>query len=312
MFDRFKKVSNSLTRTRESAFGRVLGLLTGRGSLDESFWENLEELLIAADVGVETTINLVERLRQRAKQEGLRTPESVEKGLREALLTILTAPAGRAIAARSPLEVILVVGVNGVGKTTSIAKLAYRYRQAGRKVILAAADTFRAAAEEQLTIWGQRVGVPVIAHQPGADPGAVVFDALQSAQAQKADVVIVDTAGRLHTKTNLMEELKKIRRVVTKVVPDGPHQVLLVVDANTGQNALAQARQFTSAVTVTGVILAKLDSSARGGMAFAISKELNIPIQYVGTGETLDDLEEFNPVEFVNALFGDLPQSSKK
>jgi len=179
-------------------------------------------------------------------------------------------------------------------------------------VILAAADTFRAAAEEQLTIWGQRVGVPVIAHQPGADPGAVVFDALQSAQAQKADVVIVDTAGRLHTKTNLMEELKKIRRVVTKVVPDGPHQVLLVVDANTGQNALAQARQFTSAVTVTGVILAKLDSSARGGMAFAISKELNIPIQYVGTGETLDDLEEFNPVEFVNALFGDLPPSSKK
>lgn len=303
MFDRFKKVSHSLTRTRESAFGRILGLLTGRGSLDESFWESLEELLIAADVGVETTINLVERLRQQAKKEGWRTPESVQNGLREALLAILTVPPGRAIATRPPLEVILVVGVNGVGKTTSIAKLAHRYRQAGRKVILAAADTFRAAAEEQLTIWGQRVGVPVIAHQPGADPGAVVFDALQSAQAQKADTVIIDTAGRLHTKTNLMEELKKIRRVVTRVVPDGPHQVLLVVDANTGQNALVQARQFTSAVEVTGVILAKLDSTARGGMAFAISKELNIPIQYVGTGETLDDLAEFNPVEFVNALF---------
>ena len=321
MFNRFrksepKKIEQSLTRTRESVFGRIARLFGGRGEVGEALWESLEELLIQADVGVPTTVALVERLRQRAAKEKL-GQAAVQQALQEELRRMLQVPSSKfqvpslkpqpETGDRRPetgkLFVILVVGVNGTGKTTSIAKLARYHQQQGRKVLLAAADTFRAAAEEQLTVWGQRVGADVIAHQPGADPGAVVFDALQAAFARKADVLIIDTAGRLHTKYNLMEELKKIKRVVQKQVPEAPHQVLLVIDATTGQNALVQARQFTQAVEVTGIVLAKLDGTAKGGIAFAIVQELGIPIQFVGTGEKLEDWAEFDAGEFVTALF---------
>ena len=328
MFNRFrksepKKIEQSLTRTRESVFGRIARLFGGRGEVGEALWESLEELLIQADVGVPTTVALVERLRQRAAKEKL-GQAAVQQALQEELRGMLGVPSSKfqvpssrgqvpslkpqpATGDRRPetgkLFVILVVGVNGTGKTTSIAKLARYHQQQGRKVLLAAADTFRAAAEEQLTVWGQRVGADVIAHQPGADPGAVVFDALQAAFDRKTDVLIIDTAGRLHTKYNLMEELKKIKRVVQKQVPEAPHQVLLVIDATTGQNALVQARQFTQAVEVTGIVLAKLDGTAKGGIAFAIVRELGIPIQFVGTGEKLDDWAEFDTGEFVGTLF---------
>jgi len=321
LFNRFrksepKKIEQSLTRTRESVFGRIARLFGGRGEVGEALWESLEELLIQADVGVPTTVALVERLRQRAAKEKL-GQAAVQQALQEELRRMLQVPSSKfqvpslkpqpETGDRRPetgkLFVILVVGVNGTGKTTSIAKLARYHQQQGRKVLLAAADTFRAAAEEQLTVWGQRVGADVIAHQPGADPGAVVFDALQAAFARKADVLIIDTAGRLHTKYNLMEELKKIKRVVQKQVPEAPHQVLLVIDATTGQNALVQARQFTQAVEVTGIVLAKLDGTAKGGIAFAIVQELGIPIQFVGTGEKLEDWAEFDAGEFVTALF---------
>jgi len=309
LFNRFRKseprkLEQSLTRTRESVFGRIARLFGGRGEVGEALWESLEELLIQADVGVPTTIALVERLRQRAAKEKL-GQAAVQQALQEELLRMFQVPSSRfqVPGSTGKLFVILVVGVNGTGKTTSIAKLARYHQQQGRKVLLAAADTFRAAAEEQLTVWGQRVGADVIAHQPGADPGAVVFDALQAAFARQTDVLIIDTAGRLHTKYNLMEELKKIRRVVQKQVPEAPHQVLLVIDATTGQNALVQARQFTQAVEVTGIVLAKLDGTAKGGIAFAIVQELGIPIQFVGTGEKLDDWAEFDTGEFVHALF---------
>ena len=328
MFNRFrksepKKIEQSLTRTRESVFGRIARLFGGRGEVGEALWESLEELLIQADVGVPTTIALVEHLRQRAAKEKL-GQDAVQQALQEELRRMLQVPSPKSLVpspkpqlatgdvrsatgdlkpAASGLLIILVVGVNGTGKTTSIAKLARYHQQQGRQVLLAAADTFRAAAEEQLTVWGQRVGADVIAHQPGADPGAVVFDALQAAFARQTDVLIIDTAGRLHTKYNLMEELKKIKRVVQKQVPDAPHQVLLVIDATTGQNALVQARQFTQAVEVTGIVLAKLDGTAKGGIAFAIVQELGIPIQFVGTGEKLDDWAEFEAGEFVHALF---------
>jgi len=309
LFNRFrksesKKIEQSLTRTRESVFGRIARLFGGRGEVGEALWESLEELLIQADVGVPTTIALVERLRQRAAKEKL-GQAAVQQSLQEELRRMLQVPSSKfqVPSSTGKLFVILVVGVNGTGKTTSIAKLARYHQQQGRQVLLAAADTFRAAAEEQLTVWGQRVGADVIAHQPGADPGAVVFDALQAAFARKTDVLIIDTAGRLHTKYNLMEELKKIKRVVQKQVPDAPHQVLLVIDATTGQNALVQARQFAQAVEVTGIVLAKLDGTAKGGIAFAIVQELGIPIQFVGTGEKLDDWAEFDAGEFVSALF---------
>jgi fused signal recognition particle receptor len=312
MFLRQKKIEEGLTRTRQSFFGRIGGLF-GRGEAGPEVWENLEELLIQADVGVQTTIELVEKLRQRAGKEKLRDANSIQQALQQEMAAVLTAPAakarpGQAAGARAgaapELEIILVVGVNGVGKTTSIAKLARYYLSQKKMPVLAAGDTFRAAAGEQLTIWGQRAGVTVIGGtQSGGDPGAVVFDAILAAQARKANVLIVDTAGRLHTKFNLMEELKKIKRVAEKQVPGAPHQVLLVIDATTGQNALTQARQFLAAADVTGIILTKLDGTAKGGIAFAITKELGLPICFIGTGEKIDDLDEFNAQEFVQALF---------
>jgi fused signal recognition particle receptor len=304
LFGRQQKVEQGLTRTRESFFGRISGLF-GRGDVGPEVWEGLEELLISADVGVDTTVDMVERVRARAAKEKLRSANDIQQALRQEMVAILSAPiAAHPSAQLKGLEIILVIGVNGVGKTTTIAKLAKYYMGKKRSTILAAADTFRAAAGEQLTIWGERAGVPVIGGtQSGADPGSVVFDAIQAAQARKADVLIVDTAGRLHTKFNLMEELKKIKRVTEKQVPGAPHQVLLVIDATTGQNALAQARQFTAAAEVTGIVLTKLDGTAKGGIAFAITKELGLPIRFVGTGERIDDLEEFDAEEFVQALF---------
>ncbi|MEW6232969.1 MAG: signal recognition particle-docking protein FtsY [Chloroflexota bacterium] len=313
MFRRSRPLEQGLTRTRQSFFGRITGLLTGTGQVTDDLWTELEGLLIQADVGVSTTVGLVEKVRARAAREKIGDFAGVKQALQEGMLELLQgvalspSPVYPLPSASHPLPaslyVILVVGVNGVGKTTSIAKLANLYRQAGLDTVIAAADTFRAAAIEQLQVWGERVGATVIAHQPGADPGAVVFDALQSCLARKVRVLIIDTAGRLHTKYNLMEELKKVKRVIAKQVPGAPHEVILVIDATTGQNALAQARQFTQAVEVSGIFLAKLDGTAKGGMAFAIARELGIPIRYVGTGEAADDVAEFDPQEFVRALF---------
>jgi len=297
-----KKLEDSLTRTRQSFFGRI-GSLFGTGEVTDALWDELEELLIRADVGVNTTLELVQQVRERVRRERVREAAGVLAILKEEMVRAFPPTELPVLPAAPDLALLLVVGVNGVGKTTSIAKLGRFYQQQGRRVALAAGDTFRAAAIEQLQVWGQRIGAPVIAGQPGSDPGAVVFDAIAACRSRGQDLLIVDTAGRLHTKFNLMEELKKIRRVVQKQIPAGPHATLLVIDATTGQNALAQAEHFTKAVDVTGVVLAKLDGTAKGGMAFAIARELGLPIQFVGTGETLDDLAPFDAAAFVEALF---------
>ncbi len=304
MFNRSRKLTQSLTRTREGLFGKISNLFTGQGEVNEGFWEHLEELLIQADIGVETTVDLVDRLRQLAAKERIREAGRVEAALKDELVRLLQPkPEEATPMPKAGIFVILVVGVNGTGKTTSIAKLAHYYHERGHKVVLAAADTFRAAAIEQLQIWGKRAGAEVIAHQPGADPAAVAFDAVQAATARGAGVLVIDTAGRLHTKHNLMEELKKVRRVINKQMPEAPHQVLLVIDATTGQNAVSQARVFTEAVTVSGIVLSKLDGTAKGGAAFAIAKELGLPILFAGTGEKMEDWAEFDAREFVEGLF---------
>jgi fused signal recognition particle receptor len=269
--------------------------------VDEEAWDELEELLIAADVGVATTEKLIDRVRQRVAEEKL-DGTRIRSVLKEEMVKMLTVPVKESTSDQSSPRVILVVGVNGSGKTTSIAKLAYKLKKEGRTVILAAADTFRAAAIDQLKKQGERAGVAVVAHQPGADPGAVVFDALQAAQSRQADVLIIDTAGRLHTKYNLMEELKKVRRVAAKLDATAPHEVILVLDATTGQNGLTQARYFTEAVGVSGIFLAKLDGTAKGGIVLAICDELKLPIQLVGVGEGLEDMAPFAPADFVEAL----------
>ncbi|MBI2863611.1 MAG: signal recognition particle-docking protein FtsY [Chloroflexi bacterium] len=306
LFSRLRRIDESVRRTREAWFSKVTGLFS-RSQIDEDLWDELEELLIQADVGVNTATKLVGDLRAKVKQGRLKTPADVQVALQEDMVAVLRAAATSVSThtgvANAKPHVVLVVGVNGTGKTTSIAKLAHHYKQSGKKVLLAAADTFRAAAIDQLKIWGERIGVDVIAHQPGSDPGAVVFDAMQAAQSRSVDLLIVDTAGRLHTKFNLMEEIKKVKRVIGKADATAPHEVLLVVDATTGQNGLSQAHHFTQAVGISGTVLAKLDGTAKGGIAFAIAQELKIPITYVGTGEKLDDLAEFDPEQFVNALF---------
>ncbi|RME49367.1 MAG: signal recognition particle-docking protein FtsY [Chloroflexi bacterium] len=297
-----EQLEKGLQKTRRGFFGRIAGLL-GPSDITDETWDELEALLIQADVGVNTAIELVEELREEASKRGLRRADEVKALLKSRLVQLLEAPQREHAAGQRLLTVILIVGVNGSGKTTSIAKLAKMHKDQGRNVILVAGDTFRAAAIEQLQIWADRVGVPVIASKPGADPGAVVFDALRAGIARKADVVIIDTAGRLQTKYNLMEELKKIRNICRKQVHRAPHETLLVLDATTGQNALSQAKAFKDAVDITGVILAKLDGTAKGGMAFAVAKELGLPIQFVGTGETIDDFAVFDAHKFVDALF---------
>jgi len=302
VFRRSKKIRDSLTKTRRSFFGQISGLL-GAGEITEDTWEELEALLVQADVGVDTTIALVDRLRDQVAKGKARNTQALEGLLKAELLALLGDPPPMTIDEPRLLTLLLVVGVNGSGKTTSIAKLAKYYHDRGRRVMLAAADTFRAAAIDQLKIWGDRVDVPVIAHQPGADPGAVVYDSIRASQSRNANLLIVDTAGRLHTKYNLMEELRKVRGVANKRVHQAPHETLLVLDATTGQNALSQARHFKDAVEVTGVIVTKLDGTAKGGVVFAIAHDLGLPVRFIGTGETLDDLAEFDAEAFVEGLF---------
>ena len=302
MFRRSKQIHDSLTKTRRSFFGQIAGLF-GSEQITEELWEDLEALLVQADVGVETTMKLVDHLRDRVAKGQARNAAAVQTLLKEELVALLGSPPPMVIDEPRVLTVVLVVGVNGSGKTTSIAKLAKYYRARGRKVLLAAADTFRAAAIDQLKIWGERAEVPVIAHQPGADPGAVVYDSIRASRSRGMDLLIVDTAGRLHTKYNLMEELRKVRGVAAKHVHEAPHETLLVLDATTGQNALSQARHFKDSVEVTGVIVAKLDGTAKGGMVFAIAQELALPVRFITTGETMDDLAEFDAEAFVDGLF---------
>lgn len=296
-----RSIRDSLSRTRNAVFSRVAGLL-GTSEVTDETWDRLEELLIRADVGVETTVFIVDRLRQRARDEAILQARELQEVLRDELRALLADPPPLNLGGRDQ-DVVLVVGVNGSGKTTSIAKMAYHWQRRDRRVLLAAADTYRAAAVEQLDVWAQRAGVGIVKGPPGGDPGAVVFDALQAARSRAKDLVIVDTAGRLHTQYNLMSELQKVRRVASQKVEGAPHETLLVLDATTGQNALSQARHFQEAVEVTGIVLAKLDSTARGGMVFAVARELELPVQFVGTGERLEDLAPFDPDAFVGGLF---------
>src|SRR3989440_5186566 len=297
----FNPLKNSLSRTRQ-IFSRM-GDAFRQNDITETLWEELEESLLRADVGPSTTTWLLERLQQRVANERMKSGTQVQQALREELTKLLGKPAPLRRATDGPLTVILVIGVNGSGKTTTIAKLAYRLTREGHRVLLAAADTFRAAAIDQLKVWADRVGVPVISQNPGSDPGAVVYDAIQAATTRGSDILIVDTAGRLQTKYNLMEELKKINKVIQKFIPKGPHELLIVMDATTGQNALLQARQFAADVGLTGVIIAKLDSTAKGGFAFAVADDLRVPIKFIGTGEQLENLAPFDRESFVAALF---------
>ncbi len=290
-----------LQRTR-GLFSRVNSAFTA-DEITDDLWDELEESLLAADVGAQLTEKLMETLRQRAHYEKMKRGSEVREALKEELQILLGVPDPLIFSDTSDVTVYLVVGVNGVGKTTSIAKLGNLLKRDGHRVMLAAGDTFRAAAVEQLKTWGDRLKVPVVSHQQGADPAAVVFDAMESAKARKTDVLIVDTAGRLHTKSNLMEELKKISKVLARYDPEAPHEVLLVLDATTGQNAIAQAKTFVKDADVSGIILTKLDGTARGGVVFAISSDLGLPIKFVGTGEKVQDIAPFEPTEFVDALF---------
>jgi fused signal recognition particle receptor len=299
-----EKTVKAVEKTRRAWFGQVASLFRG-AKLDNELWDELEELLIASDVGVATTQELLERLRKRVRDERVSEPEAAFAILKQEMVALLAVDdAGNRLDVEGKPLVILVVGVNGVGKTTSIAKLTHIYQAEGKQVLLGAADTFRAAAIEQLQVWGERLGVDVIAHKADADPGAVAFDALQAAKARKVDVLIIDTAGRLHSKTNLMEEIKKVQRVLKRKDENSPQRVLLTLDATTGQNGLHQARAFTEALNCDGVFLSKLDGTAKGGVVVSITRELQLPVLFVGTGEGLDDITPFDPQEFIEALFG--------
>jgi len=298
----FNPFKLGLGRTRQ-LFGRVNAALEADEPISDDLWDELEETLITSDVGVQTTDKLLALLRERVAAEGLTHGSQLRAALKEELEILLGDAEPLITSETSPISVYLVVGVNGVGKTTSIAKLANQLKRQKHRVMLAAGDTFRAAATEQIRTWGERIGVPVISHQHGADPGAVVFDAMQAAQARGADVLIVDTAGRLHTKFNLMAELKKIMGVLQKYDPEAPHEVLLVMDATTGQNGFAQAKQFVQDSGVSGVILTKLDGTSKGGIVFAVASELGLPVKFIGTGEKVNDLAPFDPDQFVDALF---------
>ncbi len=296
----FSKWRQGLDKTSKAAFGRIATLF-GATQIDDETWEELEAILVQADLGVETTEDIVKSMRRRVEDEAVIFTHDLQKTLRDELLRRLDPVPPVNLDAQHP-AVVLLVGVNGSGKTTTAAKLGKQFRQQGKQVLLAAADTYRAAAVDQLQVWGDRLDLPVIAGQPNADPGAVAFDAVQAGVSRKVDIVLVDTAGRLHTRYNLMEELKKVFRVVGKALPGAPHAVWLVLDATTGQNALTQARAFKDAVKVNGVILAKLDSSAKGGMAFAIQRELGLPILYAGLGEKPEDLQRFDREAFVDGI----------
>jgi fused signal recognition particle receptor len=311
-FSKEKKetLDKGLSKTKESVFSKIARAVAGKSKVDDEVLDNLEEVLITSDVGVETTLNIIKRIEERVARDKYVTTQELNRILREEIAALLTenntmdseefsVPEGK-----KPY-VIMVVGVNGVGKTTTIGKLAYQFKKKGLKVYLGAADTFRAAAVEQLDIWGERVGIPVIKQKMGSDPASVAFDTLSSAVANNADVVIIDTAGRLHNKIGLMNELTKIKNVMQKVVADAPHEVLLVLDGSTGQNAFEQAKQFTKATEVTAMAITKLDGTAKGGVVIGISDQFKIPVKYIGLGEGIEDLQAFRRKEFVDSLFGE-------
>lgn len=300
MADILSKWKSGLERTRKVAFGRIATFF-GATEISVETWDELEAMLIQADIGIETTGEIIAELIKKVDREGITATSELREHLALELQSKLITPQLPDFSTTNP-AVILVVGVNGSGKTTTLAKLGMKYQDRGQKILFAAADTFRAAAVEQLQVWGDRLNIPVIAGQPNADPGAVAYDAVQAGLSKHYDLVFVDTAGRLHTRFNLMEELKKVNRVISKALPGAPHATWLVLDATTGQNALLQARAFKEAVNISGVILTKLDSSAKGGMAFAIQKELNLPILFAGLGEKPEDFQEFDPASFVNGL----------
>ncbi|MDJ0755715.1 MAG: signal recognition particle-docking protein FtsY [Ardenticatenaceae bacterium] len=298
----FKSLRDSLKKTRQSVFGQIVNAL-GAGEIDEETWEDLEALLIQADMGVETTLFVVERLQNRVRDEGATQTDQLLALLKEELRAILVEPDDFSMEEPREITVVLVVGVNGSGKTTSIGKLANRYKQVGRNVVVVAGDTFRAAAIDQLKVWSERADVPIIAGSPGQDPAAMAYDGIRAARGRGYDLIFVDTAGRLHTKYNLMRELEKIYSVCQRSVHQAPHEVLLVIDAPTGQNALTQAKQFKQSVAVTGVILTKLDGTSKGGMVFSIYRDLGLPVRFVGTGEKLENITPFDPDQFINGLF---------
>lgn len=304
-----KKIKDGLTKTRNNLLDKITNLFSSTKVIDDNFFSELEEILITADVGVNMTMEIISRLKERLKSERINDVSEVNLILKDELEKILKSIDNQTshdpfyIPSDKKPFVIMIVGVNGVGKTTTIGKLAYNYKIRGKKVLIGAADTFRAAANEQLEIWAKRAGVDIIQQQKGSDPGAVAFDTLKSAIARNVDVVLIDTAGRLHTKSNLMEELKKVKRVMQKVISDAPHEIWLVLDATTGQNAIQQARQFTQSIGVTGLIITKLDGTAKGGVLFAIVNELKIPVKFIGVGEDIDDLQPFDPSAFVDAIF---------
>jgi fused signal recognition particle receptor len=305
----FQKIKNGLTKTRNNLIDKISNLLNISKTIDDSFFNDLEEILIGADVGVGMTSELISRLKERVKIEKLSQPEELKFALKDELEKILKSSFDSqnfdpfSIPEDRKPFVIMIVGVNGVGKTTTVGKLAYNFKSRGKKVLIGAGDTFRAAANEQLEIWAKRAGVDIIQQQKGSDPGAVAFDTVKSALARDIDVVLIDTAGRLHTKTNLMEELKKVKRVIQKLIPRAPDEIWLVLDATIGQNSIQQARQFHQALGITGLIITKLDGTAKGGVVFAIANELKIPVKFIGVGESIDDLQPFDPESFIDALF---------
>jgi fused signal recognition particle receptor len=309
LFSSEKKESldKGLEKTKDSFFNKLGKALVGKSTVDDDVLDNLEEILVSSDVGVETTLRIIERIQQRVARDKYLGVSELDRILKEEVETLLSASNTKDQQAldtdnKKPY-VIMVVGVNGVGKTTTIGKLSAQFKKNGKNVVLGAADTFRAAAVDQLKLWGERVGVPVISKGMNTDPSAVAFDAVKEGVARNADVIIIDTAGRLHTKINLMEELSKIKRVMQKVIPDAPHEVLLVLDGSTGQNAVVQAREFTKATDVTALAITKLDGTAKGGVVIGISDEFKIPVKYIGVGEKVDDLQIFNKTEFVDSLF---------
>lgn len=305
---KFSRLKEGLAKTRETLVAKVNRLIFAKGKIDEEFLAQLEEILITSDVGVETAQRIIESIKRKTKEKKYESQDELNELVRTEITNALVKNSTNGI---DPFEfpshtkpyVIMVVGVNGVGKTTTIGKLAYNYKSAGKKVLIGAADTFRAAANEQLEVWAQRAGVEIIQQLHGSDPAAVAFDTVQAAKARGTDVVIIDTAGRLHTKTNLMEELKKIKRVITKVSAEAPHEVILVLDATTGQNAIQQAKLFNEMVGLTGLVITKLDGTAKGGVIFAVSNTLKVPVRFIGVGEKIDDLQPFDAEKFVEALF---------
>jgi fused signal recognition particle receptor len=306
--DKKENLNKGLEKTKENVFLKLSRAIAGKSKVDDAVLDNLEEVLVSSDVGVETTLRIIRKIEARASKDKYLNTSELNVILKEEIANLLEEnKSGTFIDFNSPLSavpyVIMVVGVNGVGKTTTIAKLAYQYKKAGRKVILGAADTFRAAAIDQLQIWAERVDVPLIRQQMGSDPASVAFDTIKSAVANQSEVVIIDTAGRLHNKLNLMNELSKIKRVMEKVIPGAPHEVLLVLDGSTGQNAFEQAKQFTAAAEITAMAITKLDGTAKGGVVIGISDQFKIPVKFIGIGEKMEDLQVFNRFEFVDSLF---------